>query len=110
MTDPQTPLMKALAAIDLRRTLDDTSHAEIAYLRGQVEALRAENAELLLEVAPLRAARARFADIDECLSIPVGEYPEIPQSAAPAIPPAGVGPAVRREAGQPTSDGHSNPQ
>ena len=108
MTDPQTPLMKALAAIDLRRTLDDTSHAEIAYLRGQVEALQAENAELLLEVAPLRAARV--ADIDECLCIPVGEYPEIPQSAAPAIPPAGVRPAVRRVAGQPTSDGPSNPQ
>ena len=104
MTDPYwDTYVKTSAALD-------ELLAKVAEQTQVISALRAENAALLLEVAPLRAARARFADIDECLCIPVGEYPEIPQSAAPAIPPAGVRPAVRREAGQPTSDGHSNPQ
>ena len=105
MTDPTWD-----ACVQTAETIDKLLAADAAKFE-QIKQLRADVALLVEE---LRAERAKTAALEVTVTTlrrllladqPLGEHPEIPQSAA-----LGVRPAVRREAGQPPSDGHSNPQ
>ena len=105
MTDPMhDSYVKTSAALTELLAADAVKFEQIKQLRADVallvEELRAERAKTAaLEVTVTTLRRLLLADQ------PLGEHPEIPQSAA-----LGVRPAVRREAGQPPSGGHSNPQ
>ncbi len=60
---------------ELQQLINESTNREIGYLRGTIENLQRERAELMLRIAGLEAA-LRFAQ-------PIGEYPELPRSAVP---------------------------
>lgn len=64
---------------ELQQVINESVDKERAYLRGTIENLQRERAELMLRIAGLEAALKYAQQYPQ----PLGERPELPQSAVP---------------------------